>query len=113
METKQTKEYLRYTFSEDEKKGLSVDLVNCIRKKTGLENELKTISQQYKADVQGQESMIQSVTNKLDAGYEMRTVDCEWRYDFEVGEKSLWRMDTGEMVRQDKITQDEAQGALL
>ena len=74
METKQTKEYLRYTFSEDEKKELSV---------------------------------------KLDAGYEMRTVDCEWRYGFDTGIKNLWRMDTGELVRQEKISQDEAQAELL
>ncbi len=113
METKPTKEYLRYTFTEDEKKGLSGDLVNCIRKKTGLENELKTIGQQYKADIQAQESSIQSLTNKLDAGYEMRTVDCEWRYVFELGQKNLWRLDTGELIRTDIITQDETQGQLI
>jgi hypothetical protein len=48
----------------------------------------------------------------IDSGEEKRVVECRWTFSWEVGEKTLVRTDTGEVVRSEPISASERQREL-
>lgn len=67
---------------------------------------------QMKAEVSAAESKIASLRTVVSNGQELRTVDVEDQADYARGRWQRVRMDTGAVVHERQLTEDEAQVAM-
>lgn len=81
METIKQTRTLKYTYSQEETLGLSVDLANANNALVALENEKKTFTSQIGAQINEQKERISGLSQKVASGYEFREVEC--RVDFQ------------------------------
>ena len=109
-----TTEFLRYDFSQDEMTRLSRDLALAVRKREQAQNALKAAQAQFKQQIEAETANIALFANFVSMGYEMRNIDCMVNFHQpEPGRKQIWRMDTGELVREEKMRRDEMQEQLF
>lgn len=107
METIKQTRTLKYTYSQEETLGLSVDLANANNALVALENEKKTFTSQIGAQINEQKERISGLSQKVALGYEFREVEC--RVDFQTpdpGHKTVTRMDTGECWVETMLSSD-------
>lgn len=110
LEPKKVKEYLKYEFSQDEIRQFGIDLARLSSEHSELEDEKKSVTSQFKAQMDAKHAEIQAVSNKINSGSERRSVDCEWRYNQpNSGMKQLWRLDTQEILTTTSMTAEEMQ----
>ncbi len=99
--------YLRYDFSAVETHELALKLANKTQEASAIAEEKKAIVSQYKSKEDQLKSELESLSNKVASGYEMRKVECEIKYHFpEQGKKTFIRKDTGE-ANSEKMTSEE------
>jgi uncharacterized coiled-coil DUF342 family protein len=109
METKTTKELLKYFFSEEEKRELAQEMAEKVTEKQSAEDEKKAIMSDFKSRLDGLDAQINGAANKIRSGFEMRQIECEV---VPVPERKVWeiyRMDTGDFIRTKPMTQDDLQ----
>src|SRR4051812_15941818 len=88
--------YLRYDFTAIETHDLAMKLANKAQDRSRVESEKKSVVSQYKSQLDGIDADINSLSNKVANGYEMRKVECEIQYHKpEQGKKTIIRKDTG------------------
>ena len=75
-------------------------------------NQKKEVTAQFGATEKRFEAQIHEHSTMINQGYEYRIVECVWSKDWDRGIKILWRMDTTEIVREEKITDEDRQGRL-
>jgi hypothetical protein len=99
----------KYTFSEEEKREMSMLVAQRTIDIADVESEKKAVVSAFKerADKAQHEARMLSV--KIKDGYELRPTECEMVYDFEVGKVFVFRCDTGELVRSRNVTDTERQ----
>lgn len=98
-ETVKVKEYLRYSFSEEETKGIAKELALAVTRKTRAEEEQKSAQAQFKQRIESEIAMIGRLSNNINMGWDMREIDCEVQYHApNQGMKRIVRLDTGEEV---------------
>ncbi|MBO4619436.1 MAG: hypothetical protein J5654_04935 [Victivallales bacterium] len=91
------------------KLSLAEEMSQATVKRNGLEDALKEISSQYKADIVQQENIIRQAAAKIHDGYEYRDVDCEVEFNVpERGKKTITRSDTGETFIEIMTMQEKA-----
>lgn len=91
--------YLRYDFTAVEVHELSLKLANKTQERSGIEQEIKSVTSQYKSQLDAIIAEVSSLSNKVANGYEMRKVECEIKYHFpEQGKKTIIRKDTNEKI---------------
>jgi hypothetical protein len=99
--------YLRYDFTAVETHELSLKLANKTQERSGIEQEKKSVTSQYKSQLDAVVAEVSSLSNKVANGYEMRKVECEVKYHLpEQGKKTITRKDTGEKIIE-KMTSEE------
>jgi hypothetical protein len=109
-EVKRTKEYLQYIFSDPEKKVIAQDLAQAIAESNGLKRDQKAVASEFKSKIDGKDSVIQSLSDKINNGYEHRYIECEIQYHTpNMGMKRTIRLDTGEEISAASMTGDEMQ----
>lgn len=106
---KERTEYLPCKLTESELKDYSKQLANSYDRRMEVEAGLATFKSQAQSQVKSIEGDIGRLSNLVSAEVEYRSVDCEMVYDFIHDEKILTRRDTGEVLRTDKLTNDEKQ----
>jgi DNA-directed RNA polymerase subunit RPC12/RpoP len=104
--------HLRYNFTQEELSGLSRELAENVRAKCIKEDEKKSITSQYGAEIDGLQAKITNAAEKVGSGYEMRMVKCAVLLDYDADVKVVTRLDTGEVVTSDKIPDGERQMGL-
>ena len=104
-----TSEFLRYHFTEDEKKDLAQSMAQSVTKARDLEEEKKTITSQFSSQINEANANANSIAQKLGSGFEMRTIDCEERWNFETKTITTVRLDTKERVRERTMSNRECQ----
>jgi|WetSurMetagenome_2_1015567.scaffolds.fasta_scaffold285826_2 hypothetical protein len=72
-----------------------------------VEGQKKQAVKQFDAEVAGCESAIASTSQKINNGYEYRYVKCEILYDWKGRIKRWVRSDTGEIAKEDMISDSE------
>lgn len=93
-------EWLQVRYTMAERLDLAEKLARCQSAIEQAEDQKKATDAQHKDLVTRLETERRSLTRKLTAGGEMRNVDCTWLLgDPTPTEKTLVRMDTGEVVR--------------
>jgi hypothetical protein len=104
-----TTEFLRYQFDEDEKKCLAQGMAQSVIKARDLEEEKKTITSQFASQINEANATANSAAQKLESGFEMRTIDCEELWNHKTKTITIIRLDTGEEVRERTMTNRECQ----
>lgn len=93
-------EWLQVRYTMAERLDLAEKLARCQASIEQAEDQKKATDAQHKDLVTRLETERRSLTRKLTAGGEMRNVDCTWLLgDPTPSEKTLVRLDTGEVVR--------------
>ena len=111
MET--CKRYLKYQFSEEEKKNMGDDLAQKFASKHETEDKLKAVSTQIKSEINALDAIMGGLAEKIRSGYEMRDVECEIERDFKNARITITRLDTGEIVESRAMTPEERQKKLF
>ena len=74
-----------------------------------LESDKKGVVAEYKGKTDTLEGQLSLLSQKVSTQHEWRDVECHWGYDWKTDKKVLVRQDTGEVVREEKITQADRQ----
>lgn len=99
--------YLRYDFNATEIHDLSLNLANKTQERAAIEQEKKSVTSQYKSQLDAVVAEVSSLSNKVTSGYEMRKVECSIEYHKpEQGKKTIIRKDTNEKIIE-KMTSEE------
>lgn len=105
-----TRDWLRVKLTEKEMMAAAKESATALIKKKSLEEQLEGIKKKFKSDLESEQHTMNRNSQKVEDGYEYRTVDCWWTKDWELGTKYLTRVDTGEIVKKDvKIEPSERQ----
>jgi hypothetical protein len=108
------KEYLRYTFSEDETKAIAKDLALSVTRKTRAEEEQKSAQAQFKQRIELEVANIGRLSNNINMGWDMREIECNvYFHQPSQGFKTIVRLDTGEEVRSEAMSGRELQEKLF
>ena len=100
---------LRYNFSEGERLELGRNLCDAIREETKIAEEEATVKADFKKQKGDVTTKINEIVAKLQAGYEMRDVRTEKRIDFKANIVRIVRTDTGEIIEDRGLLNDERQ----
>lgn len=88
---------LEYYFTDDEKMQMSQQLAVETQNKRRLEDQKKAVTSQYGSQINEKAESINSLSDKIAAGYEYRNIECtvQWHTPTK-NKKLLRRSDTGE-----------------
>lgn len=109
MEKEFTKEYVKHQFTESEKREMAQDLAQKVSDQQIAEDEKKAVMSDLKSRIDSLAAQANSLATKLNNGYEMRNIKCEIEKDFKGGIVRHIRTDTGEVVRERKMNDDDRQ----
>jgi hypothetical protein len=109
MEKRFENEFVKYTFTDNEKKDIATDMAQKIVTLQQVDDNLKAIKSDFKSQIDGIQAGINLAATKMNNGYEMRSVKCEvvpnWK-------KKVWEyinVDTGLMVKEKGMTSNDLQ----
>lgn len=111
MENK-TVESLRVKLTEKEQIEYSKQLAKHINDLQDKENKKKETVKIIDGEIAVCKAQINILSLKISNGYEYRAVECSWCIREPEGHKTLYRDDTGEIVRIVKLSQDDLQRKL-
>ena len=107
-------EWLKYSFSEAEIKELAKKLAYETRTLEELEDQKKSVVSDFSNKITRVKASLSGLANNINNGYDFRNIDCEVLLNSpEAGQKSIVRLDTGEIVRVEDMTQNEKQEKLF
>lgn len=105
---KETRE-LKCVLREDELKNYSMELARKQQDLAQADMDKKASAAAHKEKMERLASEINTVSRNVVNGYEFRSVECRWEYDWKEGVKRLYRLDTGELVDTKGISEYERQ----
>lgn len=99
----------RYEFTDAEKLALGSGLAQGHSQIAALKQEAKSIAADYKAKVEAISGGVNSATEKINSGFEMRAIECVVLHQRKVDKGQLpfkvyYRKDTGAFVRREPMT---------
>ena len=103
------KENLKTQLTESELKEYAKTLSEKYIEHNQLEADKKGVVAEYKAKTDTLEGQLSLLSQKVSTQQEWRDVECHWDYNWKIDAKRLIREDTGEIVRRDKISQQDRQ----
>ena len=104
-----TTEFLKYEFSPDEVKEMSIDMAQKTITAKNLEEQKKAVDSDFKSQIDAAKLEANSLARKIRDGHEYRNIDCKKEINFETGMTKIIRMDTGEQVTERKMNASEKQ----
>ena len=104
-----TTKWLRYDFTEAEKKEIAQNMADAVSERDLATDELKSVKKQYDSRISVSEEAIKSNAEKLRSGYETRKIDCTVDKNFDTNEVVVTRVDTGEIVERRTMSAEERQ----
>lgn len=102
-------EFLRYHFTEDEKKELAQTIAQNVIKARELGERQKSVGSQYASDIKAATATANSAAQRIESGFEMRSIDCEEHYIYGENVVRMIRLDTGEEIKERTMTNAELQ----
>jgi hypothetical protein len=97
--------YVKHTFTEKESLDLARKMARANSEINEKMGELKSITTSIKADIAEKEGSINSCSEKLNSGYEMRKVECILKY--EENKAKYYDRATGELIEERGMTASE------
>jgi hypothetical protein len=110
---KKVAEYLKYQFGEEETRAHAKELARKNQQITELELKKKQLVSDLKAEAEAMAADAARLARYVNDEYDFRMVDCEVMLDSpQAGQKTTYRLDTGEIVKTEKMTPEENQQVL-
>lgn len=104
---------LKCDFTADEITAKARELAAANRKRSDIEQRKKEIDADLKARIEEQNTLVQRLSEQITVGFEYRDIECRVDLDVpEKGQKTVIRLDTGEVVEVTRMTPDDCQMAL-
>ena len=100
---------LKVILTEDELKDIGKKQAQAVKQKSSIEWEFGVVKNEWKKKINDQEKIVHKCAELVNDGFEVRPVNCQWRYSWDENRKDLIRLDTGEIVETLAITADERQ----
>lgn len=107
--TRQSKEWLPCKLTQPELLAAGKKLADAMRRVAEAEARLETFKKQVQAEITAAEGEGNIARELVASEREYRNVDVEIRFDFSEGRKTIVRTDSGEVVREAAITDEERQ----
>lgn len=108
-----TTEYMRYDFRQSELLEHARNLGRLNQELATAQERKKAVSADLAAAVKRCEEAVAEETRLVTNGYEYRDIECTvWYHEPRSGVKTIARGDTGEFVKEARMTHDELQEAL-
>ena len=102
-------EYLRYPFTEEEKKELAQEMARSQIEAEDYEAQKKAVTADFDGQIKKAKLSASTCARKIRDGYEMRQVRCEVIKDFKKKTITIIRTDTGEEVKTRPMSVQESQ----
>jgi hypothetical protein len=111
--TKKIAEYLKYQFSVEETRENAKRLARKNQELAELELKKKQLAADIKAEIDNANADAAKLARWVNDEYDFRMVDCEVMLDSPAaGLKTVYRLDTAEVVKQEKMSTEEMQQSL-
>lgn len=106
--------WLECVLTEEELKNKGHDLAHANTNLVGIKSKLKMIQADFKAKITSEESKIESLSIEISRGTVYKDIECEINYNSPaVGEKTVIRLDTNEIVRTDIMSDWEKENLFI
>jgi hypothetical protein len=109
IQEEKIEQFLKVTFSEEEKTGMGSELARLIREKAEVEEQLKSVATDLRGQIMALGGKINTFAEKIRSGYEMANVSCTVKKDYKKGIVKTFRNDTGELVKERPMSDEEKQ----
>lgn len=109
MEKEFLNEYIKYTFSANEKAEIAAEMAQKVSELQQAEDSKKAVMSDFKSQIDGIQANVNNAATKLNSGYEMRSIKCEIVPNWG---KKVWeyiREDTGTNAKEKPMTADDLQ----
>jgi hypothetical protein len=103
---------LRYTFTQAERQEFGDSMAQAVAGIEREQDQLKQVKKDFESRIADHEGNMKRCAERLRSGYEFRPVECEKVLDFKLGNAIITRTDTGEIVEERPLTDDERQDSL-
>src|SRR5690242_13801523 len=108
--TKKVAEYLKYQFSTEETRENAKRLARKNQELAELELKKKQLAADIKSEIDTANADAAKLARWVNDEYDFRMVDCEVMLDSpSAGQKTVYRIDTGEIVKTEKMNSEEMQ----
>lgn len=105
--------YLPCVLTQKEIYDAGKSLSDALKRRAECENRLDAVKQQIKGETTQAEGDIAKFSALVSSEKEHRMVDVEVRFDFKADTKTTVRMDTGEIIKSERITDEERQRVMV
>lgn len=105
--------YLKCEFSDAEMTLKARDLAASNRRRSAIEQQKKEIDSDLKSKIEAENTAIGRLSEQIGTGHEYRDVECVVSLDRPSdGQKTIIRLDTGEEIAVERMTDEDRQMAL-
>lgn len=112
IETEKAMEYLACVLTDQELIEKSKELAKANEDLETAEDRKKDLMADITATIKKHEANIGQLARIVSQGKEYREIKCEWEINYTRGIKTLYRQDTGEIVKTGTVTQKDRQAPL-
>jgi isopenicillin N synthase-like dioxygenase len=109
MEKKFENEFIKCTFTENEKKEIAIEMAQKVANLQQAEDKKKAVASDFKSQIDGIQANVNNAATKLNNGYEMRTIKCEVIPNWKKKVWEYWRVDIGTIAKTKPMTADDLQ----
>jgi len=113
IETREFTSILRTDLTAKERLDLGAQMANVIRNVKSAKDEFDSMKSRYGAKIKGFEAELTGIAEKLNTGWEERSVSCSELRDFRTGTVTIVRKDTWQTVEQRAMSGEERQMGLF
>jgi hypothetical protein len=112
MSKKIVKEYLKYHFNREELAEIADAMAKSAGEMDAAEAKKKSVTAQVKAEFEAASAEHQKNARLYRDKFDYRNIDCEMLMDHVTGRVTVFRLDTGELVKSRAMTAEERQQEL-
>ena len=112
IEERRFNRMLKTAFTESEKVEMVEEAGSAYRDLKKAKDDLDTVKSQFQSKIKEHEAEIASLFERINTGWEMRSVPCREVKDFSTGSIVVFRDDTQEAIEERAMTAEERQPAL-
>jgi len=103
----------KHTYTTDELNTLQKALALAVQDLRHKEEDKKAIMSELTSDINKLHAETGSLSDRINSGYEYRSMKCVVKFDFPTGTKDIVHPETGEVISTEKITDEDRQQYLI
>ncbi len=96
-----------YKFTDAERLEIAGQLAAVTTKVNELEDRKKSVTSDFKAQIDAATAQANSLSSKFTAGFEMRPTECRVEFNAKKGVKTYFNLKTGELVKTSEMVQSD------